>query len=109
MDSLLSLILNSNEHMLPLLLSYLTPEDIEALYVGAMTLFSNLYSIKLMLNCIHYNRYLGFDHSFNLTWGYHPEDCFRDTAAYGRTIVCAPALDLTANKHRVEQIRKILT
>jgi hypothetical protein len=105
----LKIILNSNDCTLPLLLSLLNPDDIESLYVGTMNLFNNPLSSRLILNCIYYNRYLAFDHSFNLTWGYQPENCFPDSAAYGRTIVCSPNLDFTATKHRAEQIRNALT
>lgn len=99
-------ILNSSN--LSNIVGFLTADDIECLYMA--TLDQNLKEecSRLMLNYIYYDRYLNFDHSFNLTWGYKPEDCFSDCSAYRRTIVQQPSLDLVGVKHRMENYRKLL-
>lgn len=106
---ILSVLLNDSNCSLPQILSYLSADDIESLYIATINTVSNEDSTRLMFNCIHYNRYMSFDHSFNLTWGYHPDNCFADSISYGSRIVRASNLNLIENKYRADQLRNMLT
>jgi hypothetical protein len=81
------LLLNDSNSSLPLILSFLDANDQENLLSSCKELLYCHRSIQLFANSIHYCRYLRFDHSLNLMWGYDQEESFMQRDASVRTML----------------------